>query len=131
VLGKSYALFLPDALGTLVEMGFWGFTGDMEIQREREKGGRCGGRFPVDGHRAMREVTWDATGGVVARKKISEAANRRDSGGKVRVCRAFGNIKKSCCDRCRLTFVAAGVSFAADVDTVYGNRGGVVLGRWM
>lgn len=79
----------------------------------------------------MREVTWDATGGVVARKKISEAANRRDNVGKLRVCRAFGNIKKSCCDRCRLTFAAAGVSFAPDVDTVYGNRGGVVLGRWM
>ena len=79
----------------------------------------------------MREVTGDAAVGVVARKKISEAANRRDSAGKVRVCRAFGNIKKSCCDRCRLTFAAVGVSFAEDVDTVYGNCGGVVLGRWM
>ena len=44
----------------------------------------------------MREVTWDATGGVVARKEISEAANRRDNERKLRVWRAFGNIKKSC-----------------------------------
>lgn len=44
----------------------------------------------------MHEVTWDATAGVVARKKISEAANRRDSEWKVGVWWAFGNIKKSC-----------------------------------
>jgi hypothetical protein len=60
-------------------MGFWGFTGDMEIQREHEKRGRRGGRFPVDCHRAMRDVTWDPTGGMVARKNISEAAYRRDN----------------------------------------------------
>lgn len=68
----------------------------MEIRREREKRGTARGRFPVDGHRAMHEVTWDATAGVVARKKISEAANRRDSEWKVGVWWAFGNIKKSC-----------------------------------
>lgn len=33
----------------------------------------------------MREVTWDATGGVVARKKFSEAAYRRDNVRKLRV----------------------------------------------
>jgi hypothetical protein len=85
VLGKGCALFLDVDWGALLVMGFWGFTGDMEIQRERKKGGRCGGRFPVDGHRAMREVTWDATGGVVARKKFSEAAYRRDNVRKLRV----------------------------------------------
>lgn len=112
-------------------MGFWGFTGDMEIQREREKGGRCGGRFPVDGHRAMREVTWDATGGVVARKKFSEAAYRRDNVGKVGVWWAFGNIKKTCPDRRWLTFAVAGVSLAADVGKVYWNRIGAVFGGGM
>ena len=42
----------------------------------------------------MREVTWDATGGVVARKKISEAADRRDNRTKVGTWLSFGNIKK-------------------------------------
>lgn len=52
-------------------MWFWGFTEDMEIRRERGKGGRRGGRFPVgDLHRAGRELTWGETGGVVAGEKI-------------------------------------------------------------
>jgi hypothetical protein len=51
-------------------MGFWCFTEDMEIRRGREKGGRRGGRFRSVFHRVRREVTWDATGGVVAGEKI-------------------------------------------------------------
>lgn len=79
----------------------------------------------------MREVTWDTTGGVVARKKFSEAAYRRANVCKVRVWWAFGNIKKMCPCRCWLTFAVAGVSLEGDVDKVYWNRIGTVFGGGM
>lgn len=80
---------------TVMGIRFWGFTEDMEIHREREKGGRRGGRFRslIPSRAAGDDVGFDRWRG--GKGEDPEAANRRDNGVKMRAWRGFGNIKKT------------------------------------
>jgi hypothetical protein len=76
-----------------MEIWFWGFTDDMEIHREHEKGGRCGGRFRslIPSRAAGDDLGFDRWRG--GKGEDPEAANRRDNGVKMRALSAVGNIK--------------------------------------
>jgi len=83
------------AWGTLMRIGFWVFTGDMEIRRELEKGGGRGGRFRswIPSRGAGVDVGFDWWRG--GKGEDPEAANRRDNEANMWAWWAFGNPKKT------------------------------------
>jgi len=83
------------AWGTLMRIGFWVFTGDMEIRRELEKTGTARGRFRswIPSRGAGGDVGFDWWRG--GKGEDPEAANRRDNEANMWAWWAFGNPKKT------------------------------------